>query len=323
VLARAFLALLAPLQVAAAARIVPLHACFHVYPVANISVVMTAADQHSRTDEVVVAVPCFDEVLRFRTEAFSGFLDASKNVTLVFVDDGSTDDTPLVLERLRQRHPRQVCTLRLSENVGKGEAVRRGMQVALRRQPAVVGYWDADLATPLDAISRFVEVLQGRPKLDLVMGSRVALLGRDIRRSTLRHFIGRVFATAASIVLGLPVYDTQCGAKLFRVTPTFRKLISQPFRARWIFDVEILARMVFETHRTSQGPASPMIYEYPLEQWRDVHGSRLKLLDFVIAGIDLAAIYWRYRRRSVQHAQSAAHSTNDLSTLGAARRDAA
>ena len=164
----------------------------------------------------------------------------------MFVDDGSTDDTPLVLERLRQRHPRQVCTLRLSTNVGKAEAVRRGMRVALRRQPAMVGYWDADLATPLDAIPRFVDVLQARPELDLVMGSRVALLGRDIRRSTLRHFTGRVFATAASLVLRLPVYDTQCGAKLFRVTPRFQELISQPFRARWIFDVEILARMVFE-----------------------------------------------------------------------------
>ena len=51
-----------------------------------------------------------------------------------------------------------------------------------------------------------------------------------------------------------------------------------------------------------------MIYEYPLEQWHDVHGSRLKLLDFVIAGIDLAAIYWRYRRHTVQHDASAVRS---------------
>jgi glycosyltransferase involved in cell wall biosynthesis len=284
---------------------------------------MTAIDQHSRSNEVIVTVPCFNEVVRFRTQAFSDFLDRAKNVTLVFVDDGSTDDTPLVLERLRQRHPRQVCTLRLSANVGKAEAVRRGMQVAVRRQPAMIGFWDADLATPLDAIPRFVDVLQTRTQIDLVMGSRVALLGRDIQRSMLRHFTGRMFATAASIVLGLPVYDTQCGAKMFRVTPAFRKLISQPFRARWIFDVEILARMVFASHRTSQGFAPPMIYEYPLEQWHDIHGSRLKLLDFVIAGIDLAAIYWRCRRRPVQLAQSDAPSYSDLPTLGATRRDAA
>ena len=64
------------------------------------------------------------------------FLRGCSEIALLFVDDGSTDDTPLVIERLRQRHPRQVCTLRLGANVGKAEAVRRGVQVALRRRPA-------------------------------------------------------------------------------------------------------------------------------------------------------------------------------------------
>ena len=286
-------------------------------------VTMIPPSHNSRPDDAIVVVPCFNEALRLPTQAFCDFLDRSKNVILVFVDDGSTDDTPLVLERLRQRHPRQVCTLRLSANVGKAEAVRRGMRAALRRQPALVGYWDADLATPLDAIPQFVNVLQARPKLDLVMGSRVSLLGRDIRRSTVRHFTGRVFATAASIVLGLPVYDTQCGAKLFRVTPHFSELISRTFLARWIFDVEILARMVFETRRRNQGVTQPMIYEYPLEQWRDVQGSRLKLVDYVVAGIDLAAIYWRYMRRSIQQEESPVSSYGSLPTSNATRREAA
>src|SRR3954451_4362879 len=160
---------------------------------------MAQLTNQSRCDDVMVVVPCFNEAARLQPQAFGDFLDQSANVTFVFVDDGSTDDTPLILERLRQQYPRQVSTLRLSANVGKGEAVRRGMSVALRRQPAAVGYLDADLATPLDTISRFVDVLTGRPELELVIGSRVALLGRDIRRSTIRHFIGRVFATAASI----------------------------------------------------------------------------------------------------------------------------
>jgi glycosyltransferase involved in cell wall biosynthesis len=290
---------------------------------ANDSVLMIAPNQYSRTGEVVVAVPCFNEASRLQTQTFSDFLVGSPNVTLVFIDDGSTDDTPLMLEQLRQRHPRQVCTLRLGANVGKAEAVRRGMRVALRRQPVAVGYWDADLATSLEAIPQFINVLQTRPKVDLVMGSRVALLGRDIRRSTARHVAGRVFATAASIVLRLPVYDTQCGAKLFRVTPHFSELISRPFGARWIFDVEILARMVSATHGRSQHAAHPMIYEYPLEQWRDVQGSRLKLMDYVIAGIDLAAIYWRYMRGSIQQEESPAPSYSSLATSDVTRREAA
>jgi len=254
-----------------------------------------------RRPDTIVVMPCYNEARRLDAPAFDAFLDDCKNVSLIFVDDGSTDDTPLIMERLRQRHPKQVCTLRLGENVGKAEAVRRGVQIALRRRPTFVGYWDADLAAPLEAISQFCDVLHARADVSLVMGSRVALLGRQIRRSGSRHFMGRAFATAASIVLKLPVYDTQCGAKLFRVTPEVAELFSQPFGSRWIFDVEILARWIANSENsTDVAAAYDSIYEYPLERWEDVAGSRLQSRDFFVAAVDLAAIYWRYMRRGTQ-----------------------
>jgi glycosyltransferase involved in cell wall biosynthesis len=154
-------------------------------------------------DTTIVVVPCYNEAKRLNVAAFGDFFERCSDVTLLMVDDGSTDDTPLVIERLRQRHPRRVLTLRLGANVGKGEAVRRGMLTAIRRRAAFVGYWDADLATPLDEIPRLRAVLNQQPERILVMGSRVALLGRRIQRRWRRHVLGRAFATAASIVLGL------------------------------------------------------------------------------------------------------------------------
>jgi dolichyl-phosphate beta-glucosyltransferase len=250
--------------------------------------------------QTVVIVPCYNEARRFDVRAFDQFLVACSEVLLLFVDDGSTDDTPLMLERLRQLHPRQVSTLRFNTNGGKAEAVRRGVQVALRRRPKFVGYWDADIATPLQAILQFADVLNSRSKVQMVMGCRVAMLGRQIVRNPWRHLLGRGFATLASIVLRLPVYDTQCGAKLFRVTPEVAEVFSQPFTVRWIFDVEILARL--ETIAAAQDmgqSANELVYECPLEQWRDVQGSHLRALDFAWAAWDLFSIYLRYTRRRV------------------------
>lgn len=249
--------------------------------------------------EIVIVVPCYNEAARFDLGAFASFLERSEGVSLLMVDDGSTDRTPLVLEQLRSRHPRRVSVLGLGANVGKAEAVRRGVKVALRRSPAMIGYWDADLATPLDAALAFRAVLAERPELALVMGSRVALLGRQIRRSWKRHLLGRTFATAASLVLGLTVYDTQCGAKLFRVSRETAALFDRPFRTRWIFDVEILARMIVSARIGGERAADDMIYEYPLERWQDVKGSRLKSHDFLVAAMDLAAIRWQYLRGSL------------------------
>src|SRR5262249_59105570 len=106
------------------------------------------------------------------------------------------------------------------------------------------------------------------------LGSRVKLLGRTIDRRIGRHYRGRIFATLASLVLDLPVYDTQCGAKLFRTSAILAAALSRPFRSRWSFDVELLQRLVLGFGGV---PALAVreIVEEPLAVWRDVPGSKL------------------------------------------------
>ncbi len=247
----------------------------------------------------IVVVPCYNEAARLRADAFAAFLDHPHSAAthLLFVNDGSRDATLAVLQSLHARFPTRTAILDQPVNRGKAEAVRAGMLHALA-QPGctLTGFWDADLATPLAQIPDLAAVLAQQPHLAMVFGARVRLLGRDIHRQPLRHYLGRCFATAASKVLRLPIYDTQCGAKLFRATPQLRAVLAEPFQSRWIFDVEILARFM-DLHRATPNLMRTLIYEYPLPSWRDVAGSKVHPLDFFRAFGELLHIRRRYLTR--------------------------
>ena len=247
------------------------------------------------TPELVLVVPCYNEAGRLRAPVFLDFVARRPFVRLLFVDDGSVDGTMAVLERLAQEAPAGIRAMRLPVNQGKAEAVRRGLLEAMEGNPALVGFWDADLATPLTAIDDFLNVAAKLPGVDLFLGSRVLLMGRDIQRKASRHYLGRVFATAASLALNLPVYDTQCGAKLFRANEALRRVLGESFRSRWIFDVELLARYVALPVDDGGPPRASRIYELTVPAWHDVPGSKLNPLDFVRSIGELAAV-WRGRR---------------------------
>ncbi len=243
---------------------------------------------------LVLVVPCYNEARRLQVDAFRKFQADGARVDFCFVNDGSTDETLEVLDSLQGEQPERFSVLHLQRNSGKAEAVRRGIEASLRGNPDFVGFWDADLATPLSELPTFLDVFAARAEIEMVMAARVRLLGRDISRRASRHYVGRVGATLISSSLGLAVYDTQCGAKLFRATDDVRAIFARPFLSRWIFDVEIIARLVELRGRDA---AARAIYELPINVWHDVKGSKVKGRDFARALRDLWKIHRAYKRR--------------------------
>jgi glycosyltransferase involved in cell wall biosynthesis len=244
--------------------------------------------------ELALVVPCHNEAARLDAEAFLDFARTHPSVQLVLVDDGSDDGTGEILERMRAAAPASVAMLRHAPRRGKAEAVRAGILAGLEQRAAFVGFIDADLATPLRAIDDFLAVVRDRPAVEFVLGSRVMLMGRDIRRKATRHYLGRVFATAVSHALDLPVYDTQCGAKVLRVTGATSTLFAAAFRSEWIFDVELIARYLRLPVAPGEPPRRDRLYELVLPAWHDKPGSKLRWHDFARAMVDLWYI-WRDR----------------------------
>lgn len=243
---------------------------------------------------VALVIPCYNEATRLALATFRAFDLPGHEFSFLFVDDGSTDGTAEILDDLCHEDPSRRSWMRLAENQGKAEAVRHGVLRALEQGVDQVGYWDADLATPLDELERFCRVLDRFPPIGMVFGSRVQLLGRTIRRHTHRHAFGRVFATVVSQMLSLAVYDTQCGSKLFRASDDLARVFAEPFVSRWVFDVEVIARFI-ELYEPRSIDIADRIYELPLRRWTDVAGSKIGPADALLAARDLTRIANKHR----------------------------
>ena len=161
--------------------------------------------------KTIIVVPCYNEEKRLDIEGYRRFL-ASPEIELLFVNDGSKDGTPMVLAALCERLGERTSYVDLPVNVGKAEAVptraaplsgRRGRDHRLFRCRS------GDVAGRDDPAGPHAQRARG----NRCPGGAVGLLGTRIERSHVRHYVGRVFATIASFILKIRVYDTQCGAK--------------------------------------------------------------------------------------------------------------
>ncbi len=227
-----------------------------------------------------VVIPCYNEERRLRIDDFINEMVKNPELSLLFVNDGSTDDTLKIIQKICEAAPSRALCLSLGENKGKGEAVRMGMLYLLERKTYnIIGFWDADLAVPLPEIWDFMDVFRTNPDVQVVIGSRVHLAGRKIERVNFRHYIGRLFATVVSLTFGFDIYDTQCGAKLFK-SELLIPVIQKPFFSRWIFDVEFIIRILRLQDKSN------WLFELPVKKWENVSGTKRSIAAYINSFFD-------------------------------------
>ncbi len=233
----------------------------------------------------VVVIPCFNEEDRLPANEFLDFIDQTSGISFLFVNDGSTDQTAERLANLCEQRPKVFSAISLDQNSGKAEAVRQGLLHATSTGANFVGYWDADLATPLDAIEDFLRIANRFDDVSVIFGSRRMLLGHRIKRTFFRRCVSQICSSLAYQALQVRVGDTQCGAKLFRNSHSLKLSLRSQFTAGWLFDIELFSRM------SKQIGAKPnAFFELPLAEWEEVAGSKVSSKAIFKAGISMLGL---------------------------------
>jgi len=243
-----------------------------------------------KQEEIIcIVIPCFNEEMRLPLEEYHAFLHYTSQVLLCFVNDGSVDNTLQILEELKRQHRGKVEVVSYPDNVGKAEAVRRGVHFCNRNyQHSIIAYLDADLSTSIQECISMTQYLKN--PVEFCFGSRQKRVDSIIQRKTRRWLIGRVVASIITRILKLYVYDTQCGCKLFTKNLSIQ-LFEHPFISKWIFDVEIFLRLVTLYGREQ---ATKKMLEVPLTRWVDKGVSSVKMTYFFKLWVDLYQINKTY-----------------------------
>lgn len=169
------------------------------------------ASKSGEIPEVSVVIPVYNEserILRSLGQVLEYFRQSSGDVEIIFVDDGSSDDTVKIAKNFAGQHP-EVLVL-AERHRGKAAAVLSGMEIA---RGAIVGFMDVDLATPLDTWERCRSAIEDGASV--AIGSREGLGSERVDEPWYRHAMGRVFNGLVRLLLLPGIQDTQCGFKFF------------------------------------------------------------------------------------------------------------
>lgn len=240
---------------------------------------------------MIIIVPTYNEFEKIDTNAYLDFLKNTKNVSLIFSEDGSTDDTIKILKEIQELYSSQVHLCISKQNNGKAEAIRKAVLYGFNKGLKFerIAYLDADLSVSLEECYSISNLLTN--DISFAFGSRISKIDNTIIRSQFRHYSGRFIATIISNLLGISVYDTQCGCKVFDAKLA-KKVFDEAFISKWLFDVEIFFRII---KLNSRNQIKHLALEIPLKSWIDAGGSKVKLSYFFKMWYDFYLIKKQYR----------------------------
>ncbi len=193
----------------------------------RLTLVMPVYKEHRRLDKSI------RQVIAFMSAERENGID----VDVIFVDDGSPDDSAAIVNTIiADMADPDIRLLRYERNQGKGFAVKTGILAA---EGDMILMSDADLSTPLEDWRKLKDALDNGA--DIACGSR-AVHGAHIGKAPPLHrrILSRVFNILVRLSGVHGIRDTQCGFKLFR-SGQAKEIFSRLRIKRFAFDVEMIA----------------------------------------------------------------------------------
>ena len=201
-------------------------------------------------------MPAYNEEKRIGNtlEAYSKYFNPLAkqkkiNYEILVVINNTTDSTEEIVKRHKKKN-KHIKYLNFKKG-GKGFAIIKGFKDALKRKNNLIGFVDADLATPPQAFDYLIKNLKNK---DGVIASRYIKGSIVNPKPTIqRLFVSRVFNMMVRAVLLIPYKDTQCGAKLFKKR-AIKKVLPKLKLSQWAFDVDLLYTLKKQCFKIKETP---------------------------------------------------------------------
>ncbi len=236
---------------------------------------ISAIEHNLKCRNSAIVVPCYNEEKRINCNKYLNSLNHFDSHVFL-VDDGSRDGTLNILKSLEKKAPDRFTAIKQSSNTGKAEAVRNGLNIAADKGFKYIGFADADLAVEFKEFPDFLKIFDDIKEVNTVIGTRTRLAGRKIDRNLSKYIQQRIIAKMGNVLFAPPVFDTQCGAKMFKAK-VVKQAIKEPFLANWLFDQELLTRI----SKLKESIGKNWLFEFPVKSWIEYGGSHRKPSDYL------------------------------------------
>ncbi len=225
-----------------------------------------------------IIIPYFNEERRFPVSDFVENVKRLKNINLILVDDGSTDNlTSKIFNTIKKQKIENVTIIKKECNLGKAAALQTGFLYGISINSKEIGFLDADFSTSLEELINLFEILEST-NAEAVIGSRQLNPQSFIKGRIHRMILGRIFSKIIRHYFQINLFDTQCGAKVFKVNKVLKNSLKQPIINPWLYDLQLLLPIL---------KFSGTVKEVALKEWIHKNDSKFNIYEGFLAVIKI------------------------------------